>query len=325
MRKIIITAILTGLLILNAISAHAIELKFAHAAPASDLQQVLATFFANEISKQTDGNITVKIFPHGQLGNDEQMITAIRSGIIDIEMSGLNNFTGMMPKLGGLMLPFIFKTREQAYAVLDGTIGQEIGIRFESFGMKALGFPENGYRNITNNRGPIRKPEDVAGLRMRTNNSIALNELFALLKANPQQLPVAELYTALETGVVNAQDHPINITQSFKFYEVQKYLSLTQHSYSILAIAMNLNKFNSLTAEQQKIIQNVASKATAIQRQLSIDKEEAILTALKNEDMQINRDIDKAAFQRASRPIWDNYIAQFGDDLIRRIQASNSK
>jgi tripartite ATP-independent transporter DctP family solute receptor len=250
------------------------------------------------------------------------MITGARSGIIDIVMSGLNNFTGMVPALDAFDLPFMLESREHAYKVLDGEIGQEALATFEEFDLKGLAFPENGYRNMSNNRGPIREPADAAGIRMRTNNSKSLNELFALLNANPQQLPVAELYTALETGVVDAQEHPINITYSFKFYEVQKYLSLTEHAYSSLVLAMNLGKFNALTPEQQQVIQEVAAEATAMQRQLSIDKQEEVLGELAAAGMEINRDVDKAAFQAVAEPTWASYVATHGSELLDRIQAA---
>ncbi|KAA5605309.1 DctP family TRAP transporter solute-binding subunit [Roseospira marina] len=304
------------------VSLAATELKFAHAAPDTDLQQALAEHFADEVAKRTDGEVTVKIFPHGQLGNDQQMISGTRSGIVDIVMSGLNNVDGLMPQVGGLLLPYIFTSREHAYKVLDGEVGQSLLADFEDFGMKGLGFPENGYRNITNSRGPIREPEDVRGLNIRTNNSAALNEMFALLGANPQPLPVSELYTALETGVVDAQEHPIPITHSFHYDEVQDYLSMTEHSYSMLFIAMNLKKFNALTPEQQQVIVDVAQEATAYQRQMSIDKEASILADLKERGMEINTDVDKAAFQAAVASTWDSYKAKFGDDMITKILAA---
>jgi tripartite ATP-independent transporter DctP family solute receptor len=220
------------------------------------------------------------------------------------------------------MLPYIFTSRQHAYKVLDGEVGQNVLANFEKLGLKGLGFPENGYRNITNSRKPIRTPEDVVGLKIRTNNSKALNEMFAILKANPQPLPVSELYTALETGVVDAQEHPINITHSFKYYEVQKYLSLTEHSYSMLVIDMNLKKFNSLTPEQQKVIVEVAKEATDYQRQLSIDKEASILADLEKRGMKINKDVDKVAFQKAVAKTWDTYINKFGDGMVKKIQAA---
>lgn len=322
MKKIIVPLAAAMLAVSATVSMAATELKFAHAAPETDLQQNLAEFFAEQVKERTNGEVTVKIFPHGQLGNDQQMITGVRSGIIDIEMSGLNNFDGMMPEVGGLLLPYIFTSRDHAYKVLDGEVGQGVLADFEKFGMKGLGFPENGYRNITNSRKPIRTPEDVVGLKIRTNNSKALNEMFAILKANPQPLPVSELYTALETGVVDAQEHPINITHSFRYDEVQKYLSLTEHSYSMLVIAMNLDKFNSLTPEQQKVISDVAAEATAYQRKLSIEKESGILDELAQRGMEINKDVDKAAFQKAVVQTWDSYTDKFGDDMVKKIQAA---
>ncbi|MAM09362.1 MAG: C4-dicarboxylate ABC transporter substrate-binding protein [Rhizobiaceae bacterium] len=240
-------------------------------------------------------------------------------------MSGLNNFTGMMPELGGLMLPFMITDRDQAYEVYDGPIGQEAAAEFENFDLKVLGFPENGFREITNNRGPIVEPKDLEGLRMRTNNSEALNDMFALLKANPQQIPVAELYTALETGVVDAQDHPITIVQSFKFYEVQKYLSLTNHSYAALVLAMNGKKFASLPEDQQEIIMKAAKVAVDYERQLSKDSEASMIADLEKEGMVVNSDVDRQAFQEAVKPVWKTFTDKYGDTLVNKVQAVTTK
>lgn len=318
--------IATSLVLVASLTAQAkTTLKLAHAAPTSDLQQNLSEFFAEEVEKRTNGEVVVQIFPQGQLGNDQQMISGTRSGIIDIQMTGLNNFLGFMPDVGGLLLPYMFKDRQHAYRVLDGEIGQQVNKEFEQYGMKGLGFPENGYRNITNNRKPIRTPEDVVGLKIRTNNSVALNQAFDLLKANPQPMPIAELYTALETNVVEAQEHPIGITYSFKYYEVQKYLSLTEHSYSMLALTMNLKKFNKLTEEQQKVILEVGKEAVDLQRQLSIDKEGEMIEELKAHGMEVNTDVDKAAFQKIVQPTWDSYIKDYGDEMIKAIQAAGEQ
>lgn len=295
-------------------------LKFAHPVPESDPQHVMAEFFADELAKRTDGAITVQIFPNGQLGNDAQMIDGVRSGIIDISMVGLNNLTGLMPDAGAIELPFMFPSREAAYKVLDGAPGETIAAEFEQNGLKSLGYPENGYRNMTNNRGPIVEPADVEGLQMRVNNSKALNDMFLALGAAPQQLPVAELYTALETGVVDSQDHPIAVTLSFKFYEVQEYLSLTQHAYAALALFMNLDKFEGLPPEQQQIVLDTAKDAVAMQRELSTANEEERIAELEANGMKVNRDVDATAFQEATRPVWDNFVAENGDTMVTAIQ-----
>lgn len=311
----------TSIALLSATAGLAeITLKFAHPVPESDPQHAMATFFAEELAKRTDGEITVQIFPNGQLGNDQQMIDGVRSGIIDISMVGLNNLTGLVPEAGAFELPFMFPTRADAYTALDGAPGEAVAAKLGEIGMKSLGFPENGYRNMTNSRGPIREPKDVQGLQMRVNNSKALNDMFMALGAAPQQLPVAELYTALETGVVDSQDHPIAVTLSFKFYEVQKYLSLTQHAYSALALFMNQSKFDSLTPEQQEIVVQTAKEAVAMQRELSTSQEEERIAELESHGMEVNRDVDAAAFQEATRGVWDNFISENGDGLIKAVE-----
>lgn len=253
---------LAALIAVGALAAQAeTTLKFAHPVPETDLQQNLALEFKRIVEERTGGEIKVQIFPNGQLGNDQQMIDGTRSGIIDVTLVGLNNYTGLVPDAGAFELPFIFPTREIAYKVLDGAPGATVAAEMEANGLKLLGYGENGYRNMTNNRGPIRVPDDLKGLRMRVKNSKALNDMFNLLGANPQQLPVAELYTALETGVVDAQDHPIGITWSFKFNEVQKFLSLTQHAYSALGMTMNKARFDGLTSDQQAAITEAATAA----------------------------------------------------------------
>ncbi|MCG5480413.1 DctP family TRAP transporter solute-binding subunit [Sinorhizobium alkalisoli] len=324
MNTLMKTVGLAAALTLSAVPALAeTVLKLAHAAPETDLQQTMSIYFKEQVEARSGGSITVNVFPHGQLGNDAQMIDGARSGIIDIAISGLNNFTGLIPEAGAFELPFMFPSRDLAYRVLDGEIGQGVAAKFEPVGLKLLGFPENGYRNITNNRGPVRTPEDLDGLQMRVNNSKALNDMFALLGANPQQLPVAELYTALETGVVDAQDHPIGIVVSFKFNEVQKYLSLTQHAYSALAMVMNNDKLKGLSDAEQKIIMEVAAEAVAKQRELSVAKEEEMIAQLESEGMSVNRDVDAAAFQAAVKPVWEGFIDENGDALVNAIVAAS--
>ncbi|WP_282603714.1 DctP family TRAP transporter solute-binding subunit [Paracoccus sp. PARArs4] len=322
MKTLIRTTCMAAIMSVAALSAQAqTSLRLAHAAPESDLQQTLATYFKEQIEERSEGEITVTIFPQGQLGNDAAMVDGTRSGIIDIVMTGLNNLTGLVPDAGAFELPFIFPTRADAYAVLDGEIGQGISAQFEPEGLKMLGYPENGYRNMTNNRGPIVEPADVSGLQMRVNNSRALSDMFQLLGATPQQIPVAELYTALETGVVDAQDHPIGIVQSFKFDEVQDYLSMTQHAYSALALAMNMDKFEGLDEEQQAMVLEVAAEAVAMQRELAQEREDEMIADLESKGMQVNRDVNAEAFQEAVRPVWDSFVEQNGDALVNAITA----
>lgn len=312
-----------SLAVLGAPAFAATKLKFAHPAPDTDLSHKMALQFAEQVKAGTNGSVTIDVFPNGQLGTDDQMIDGVRSGIIDFTLSGLNNFSGMLPASGAFSLPFMFADRPTAYKVLDGEPGLAVAAAMNEFSMKGLGFPDNGYRNISNNRGPVRVPADLAGVRMRVNNSRALNDLFQSLDANPQQIPVAELYTALETGVVDAQDHPIWVVEAFKFFEVQKYLSLSQHAYSALAMVMNLEAFEALTGEEQAVLVQAAADAVAFQRAGNEAAEETQIEFLISEGMEVNRDVDSAAFQEAAKPVWENFIEENGSDMIDAIMAAS--
>jgi TRAP-type transport system periplasmic protein len=319
--KYIKTLGLASALALAGISAHAQTLRFAHPVPEADVQHTMAVFFAEQVQARTNGAVTVQIFPQGQLGNDGAMIDGARSGIIDIVLVGLNNFTGLVPEAGVFELPFMFPERDLAYAALDGDVGAGISERFTQHGLTVLGYPENGYRQMSNSRGPIRVPGDLAGINMRTNNSRALNDMFAALGANPIQLPVAELYTALETGVVDAQDHPIGVVLSFKFDEVQTYLTLTRHAYSALGLMMNSASFARLSPENQAIVREVAAEAVAMQRQMAAEREASMIEELVGRGMVLNTDVDAAAFQAAVTSVWDAFIATNGDAEVNAIMA----
>lgn len=318
-------SMLCGLALLSTTATAATTLRFAHPAPQSDLQQVLAEAFKKEVERESDGELQVQIFPNGQLGNDAQMIDGTRSGIIDITLSGLNNFTGLVPEAAAFTLPFMFPDHEAAYRALDGKPGQQVMAKLGEFGLEGLAFPENGFREMTNNRSPIREPKDLEGLRMRVNNSIALNDMFELLGANPQQIPVNELYTALETGVVDAQDHPLGIVVSFNFNEVQKYLSLTNHAYAALTLVMNKQRFDGLTPAQQQIVRKAAADATRMQREMNIQRSESMVRELEQKGMQVNRDVDTAAFQQAVKPVWDKFIEAHGEAMIDAIQQASGQ
>ncbi|PMR71102.1 TRAP transporter substrate-binding protein [Halomonas heilongjiangensis] len=295
-------------------------LKLAHAAPDSDTQQAAAERFAELVEERTNGEVTIKIFGNGVLGGDQQMISGVRSGTIDIEMSGNPNFAGLEPALGAFDLPYIFADREQAYRVLDGEVGQRALDLLEDDGLKGLAFWEVGFRAMTNSKRPIKTPDDVKGLVMRTNSNKSLIEAFSLLGANPVPMPIGELYTALETGTVDAQDHPIGIVWSAGFHEVQDYLSLTNQAYTSLIMVMNEGKFDSLSPEYQQALVESAREAGAYQRELNLENEQQIIATLRENGMQVEEEVDTAAFQEVIRPTWDSYIAENGSEWIDAIQ-----
>ena len=182
------------------------------------------------------------------------MINGVRGGTIDIVSSGASNYNGIVANTAAMELPFVFRSAQHAYTVLDGPVGSGVLGELAPHGLKGLAYWENGWRAFTNNKRPVRTPDDLKGLKIRSTPNPYHIQAFKLLGMNPSPMPIAELYTALETGTFDAQEHPINVTLSAKFYEVQKYLTVSNHVYSPLILVMNKAKFDSLPANYQTIV-----------------------------------------------------------------------
>ena len=298
------------------------KLKFGYEAPRSDTQHIAAEKFQSLLKEKSGGALDLSLFPDSSLGNAQAMISSVRSGTLDIEMSSSSNFTGLAPKLNVIDIPFMFRNREHAYKVLDGEIGMGLMKDLESSGLKALAWWEVGFRTLSNSKQPVIKPEDVKGIKIRTNQNPMYIKAFEILGANPVPMPLSELYTALETKTVDAQEHPIGILYSVKLYEVQKYLSLTNHGYTPLLVVMNKAKFDGLPAEQQQALIDAAKEAGQYQRQLNADKESDMLAEMEKEGLQVVRELDVAPFRAAiESQVREMFIKDNGDELPKAIDA----
>lgn len=310
-------------LIATAVSTQATTtLRFGYEAPRSDTQHLAAKKFDELLKEKTKGDIKLSLFPDSTLGNAQAMISGVRGGTIDIEMSGSPNFSGLVSNLNVIDIPFIFQSKEHAYRVLDGEIGQGLLKELEDKGLKGLAFWEVGFRSMTNSKHPINKPEDVKGLKIRTNQNPMYVKAFQLLGANPVPMPLSELYTALETKAVDAQEHPIGIVWSAKLYEVQKYLSLTNHGYTPLIVVMNKAKFDGLSPELQKAVVEAAQEAGKYQRELNAKKEADILEKMKKAGVEVVEKVDVQPFKAAvEQPVRQFFIEKNGDALIKAVDA----
>ncbi|WP_025247048.1 TRAP transporter substrate-binding protein [Mannheimia varigena] len=294
--------------------------RFAYEAPRSDTQHIAAKKFNDLLQEKSNKSIKLSLFPDSTLGNAQTAISGVRGGTIDIAMSSSSNFTGLEPKLNVIDIPFIFKDREHAYKALDGEIGQGLLKSLEAQGLKGLAFWEVGFRAFSNSKHPITKPEDIKGLKIRTNQNPMYIQAFSILGANPVPMPLSELYTALETKAVDAQEHPIGIFWSAKLYEVQKYFSFTNHGYTPLIVVMNKAKFDALTAEQQKALVETAQEAGKYQRQLNLENEEKIIDSLKKAGIEFVSNLDTTPFKNAvSAETRKAFIEKNGDDLVKAI------
>lgn len=313
-----------GLLLGVAVSAQAQTqvLKFASEAARSDPQTAGGEKMAELLKAKTNGALDVKVFSDSSLGNAQAAISSARSGTIDIVISGSSNYTGIVPLLGVFDIPFIFKDTAHAYRVLDGKIGQEIMDKLGEFGLKGLAYWDTGWRELTNSRGPVHTPADVKGLKVRTNGSPAHNETWKLLGANPVPMPIGELYTALEMKTVDAQEQSLGLLYSGKFYEVQKHLSLTNHAYSALLVAMNKAKFDALSPANQKAVIEAAREAGTYQRKLNNDNVAKIIADVKKAGLQVVENVDSAQFFETAKPVRSMFTSKYGgENYIKAIDA----
>ena len=302
--------------------AQAQTLRFASEAPRSDTQSMAAEKMSELLKAKTNGALDLKIFSDSSLGNAQAAISGVRGGTIDLAVSGSNNFSGLVPLLGIFDIPFMFKDTAHAYRVLDGKIGQDMLDRLEAYGMKGLAFWDNGWRELTNSKHPVRTPADVKGLKVRTTGSPAHIEAFKLLGANPVPMPLAELYTALEMKTVDSQEHPLGVLWSAKLYEVQKHLSLTNHAYSALILVMNKAKFDARPPAQQKALVEAAREAAQVQRKLNNDNMAKVIADVKKAGMQVVEQVDPQPFVEATKPGRDTFTTKFGGaDIIKQIDA----
>jgi tripartite ATP-independent transporter DctP family solute receptor len=188
--------------------------------------------------------------------------------------------------------------------------------------LKGLAYWENGWRAFTNNKRPVRTPDDLKGLKIRSTPNPYHIQAFQLLGMNPSPMPIAELYTALETGTFDAQEHPINVTWSSKFYEVQKHLTVSNHVYSPLILVMNKAKFESLPANYQTIMVDSAREAAKYQRDLNAQNAGKVVAELKKSGMQVIENVDMAPFQKiVSAAIAKTFAEKNGPAMLAAIEA----
>jgi tripartite ATP-independent transporter DctP family solute receptor len=315
-------ALVTGIALATTIGADAASLRFASEAPRGDTQFIAAQRMNDLLKERTGGKLELKVFPDGTLGSFQAAISGTRGSTIDMLVSGSANFSGLVPQIGMLDIPFLFADTKHAYKVLDGEIGQALLSQLDSVGLKGLAFWDNGWRQMTNSKHPIKTPDDVKGLKMRTTGAPVHIEAFKLLGANPVPMPLGELYTALEMKTVDAQEHPIGVFVSAKLYEVQHHLTMSYHAYSALVVAMNKAKFDSLPADQQKALLSAARDAGAYQRQLNNDAIAKQVQEMKDKGLEVVETMDQKPFVEATKGVREMFVSKFGGaDLLKQIDA----
>ena len=305
------------------IASHAqTKIRFAHAGPETSSQHLAALDFAKQVKDRSQGKLEVQVFPASQLGNDASVIGGVRGGTIDMMMAGSGNFSGLNSRLEVLDIPFLFRDRDHAYKTVDQQVGQELMKALEPSGLKQLAFWEVGFRSITTKNRAVRTPTDVKGLKIRTQPNPVHLQAWRLLGANPVPMPLSELYGALESGAVDAQEHPVEITYSAKFFEVQKHLTLTRHAFTAMPVVMNKNKFDALNPELQNVLIDAAQDSKTFQRGMNQKNEAQIIAELRKSGMAVIESFDPAPFKAAmGDELRKAYVAKNGPELLTAVDA----
>ncbi|MCS2609613.1 DctP family TRAP transporter solute-binding subunit [Halomonas dongshanensis] len=225
--------------------------------------------FKRLVEEKTNSELEISLFPDNQLGDDRVVLESTIFGDIDIGIASTSPLANLVPDFYLFDAPFLFLSSEQAYATLDGEVGQQILDSLESKGLKGLAFWENGFRNYTGNGHEVAEPSDLAGMKVRTMENQVHLAAWRALGANPTPMAFSELFTALQQGTVDSQENPLSVIDSNRFLEVQDYVSLTQHVYTPFVVFMNLERYNALDESQQQAIHEAVEAATAFQRERS--------------------------------------------------------
>lgn len=277
--------------------------------------------FADLVKERTGGRLKVTIFPSGQLAKGErEALEGLQQGSIDMYVGSTGPVGNFAPAFQMLDVPFMFRDFAHVDKVLDGPIGTSILAELDKAQIKGLAFWENGFRNLTNSKHPVKQPDDVKDIKLRTMENRVHIEAWKSLGAAPTPMAWGEVYGALQSRVIDGQENPIAVIYSAQLAPVQKYMTLTRHVYSPAIIAIGLARWNELSKADQDLMAKTAAEVAAYQRKLGRDQEAKWVAELKQRGMEVVETVDAAAWQRALKPVFDKYSQQFGDRFRRIIE-----
>lgn len=293
------------------------ELKFAMSLAQDHPLGVAGQHFADLVKQKSDGALKVSLYPNAVLGSDQQNLSAVRGGTLDFTIMATGLLAGIDPRFQIFDLPFMFANSAEAYLLSDGGVGTELMAGLADDGIHGLGIWDLGFRNMTNNRGPITALEDFKGLKLRVIASPIYIDLFTQLGANAVPMTFGEVYGALEAGAIDGQDNPLAVIQSAMFEEVQDYLSLTRHIYTGMPFLMSGATWGQLTAQEQAVIAEAAEEAKLFGRNL-VQQQEATAIEQLGQKMKVNElaPEEVARLREAVKPVVDKFAADVGAQVM---------
>lgn len=306
-----------------------ITIKMGHVLNEESPFHAASVKFLELVEEKSNGSIKVEVYPSALLGNDRELAEGLQLGTVDAAIVATATVAGFCPEIQVFDLPYLFKNSEHVYEVLDGEIGQQLkDIFYEKSGIVALSFPENGWRQVTNSKHAITKASDMDGLKIRVMEIPCHLDYWKSLGCDPTPMAWTEVYTALQQGTVDGQENPVQTIYTQKIYEVQEYMSMTNHVYCPAVIMLSDKVWNSLTDEQKKICEEAAAEATEYERQFVVDLEAKAIEELPSLGVQLVTEdqIDMESFRAAATAVNEQYAKELGmEDIVKEIQAIGEK
>ena len=278
------------------------------------------TAFADEVAKRTGGKIKIEQQPNAVLGGEVDMLKGMQLGAVDMAFITGAPLPAIIPEVGVLNIPFIFRNVDHAHTVLDGPIGKAYLEKFKDKGLVALAWGENGQRHITNSKRPITQPFDLKGLKLRVPQSDVMLLGFKTLGADVASLPFPQLYGALQSGQFDGQENPIATIQSSKFAKVQKYLTVSAHVYDPAVILVSSDVWADFKDDEKAALMEAAKLAAKASRAYAAEAERKGIDTLRQQGMTVVEKIDRAQFVAALAAARPEYDKKFGATVIKQIE-----
>lgn len=278
---------------------------------------------AAEVKEKTQGRICIEVFPSSQLGEEKDTIEQTQFGVIDMIRASFGSFNDIVPITQTVSLPYLYKSDEHLHKVMDGPIGQEIAKGFEEHGLVPLAYYDGGARSFYNAKKPIKTVEDLKGLKFRVMQNDVFVDMMTALGATATPMPYGEVYSSIQTGVIDGAENNFPSYDSSGHAEVAKYFTLDQHLMVPELVAVAKTSWDKLSPEDQAIMREAAQNSATLQRRLWAEQEKASEDKVAAAGAEIIKDVDKTAFIEAMAPVYEKYVTTpEAEDLVKRIQAT---
>ena len=307
--------------------AQAVKLTLGHGTATDNPRHTASLKFAEVAKAKSNGRIEVTVAPASQLGDDAAMVTALRTGALDMSANSQGAVANAVPEYAAFGMPFLFSSQAQAWKVMDGVAGQELAQKSAEKGLIVLAYWDNGIRHMSNNKRPLLKPEDLKGLKMRTPPDSVTVDIMQSVGAEAQQIKFSELYVALQQGVVDGQENPLVHMYANKMQEVQKFISLTNHVYTPVALVASKKFWDGLSAADKAGVQKAATEAGLLQRKYLEEGDKDVVGKFAKAGVTVTPvpAAELARIQDKVKSVVTKFAPVIGEDFVKQFYAEIEK